>query len=153
MLIVSMQSYLEGRLQQYHGTGLKLVSPALHYQHPFCYLLAHTIHGIPISHGFSNPLPSSLSKQSILAQNFVFESRWFNFWRGSQKRLIASFDMNKRFDIAFARRQTLNPGLALSEDKLHNIKKLEVCWSDSQILLAKTAQIQIFHACLKILSS
>lgn len=131
-LIVSLQSYLEGRLRKCHGTGLKLVSPIVRFLHPSCYSMAHGIHGLPMSHGFSSPSPSSLdpSEYRTLAQNFVFESRYFNFWRGSCRMLISSLDMNKRFGMAFARTQGLDARLSLSEADLDRIDRLTVLWRD-----------------------
>ncbi|KAI3475504.1 hypothetical protein L1887_63128 [Cichorium endivia] len=131
-LIVSLQSYLEGRLRKCHGTGLKLVSPSARFLHPSCYSMAHGIHGLPMSHGFSSPTPSSLdpSEYRTLAQNFVFESRYFNFWRASYRMLISSLDMNKRFGMAFARKQGLDDRLSLSEADLERIDRLTVQWRD-----------------------
>lgn len=103
-----------------------MISPRRHYLHPLCYSSAHAIHGVEASRGFSTSQPGSLEDFKKEAQQFVSESKFFNFFRRSDRRVIGSLGMNKHFGIAFVRKQ--DPRLSLAEHDLLKIEKLDVCW-------------------------
>lgn len=107
--IVLCQSYLDGSLLRCHGTGLRT---NLKWQHPLNWSYGHAIHGWLMSHGFNTPKPKYLKDMNKMAQNFTFESRFFNWWRVGDRRLIAGLDVNKSFGVEFARKQSVDERLS-----------------------------------------
>lgn len=67
---------LQGRLRTCHMTGLSLRSPEV----PIT-LIAHRIHGISFSSGFTTAVPTHCKQYSHSARNFIVESRAANWVR------------------------------------------------------------------------
>ena len=132
MLLVSKQPYLEARLKRCHGTGLELPSQAAYPGHPLSYSYGHAIHGALMNHGFSQPWPVSLTSRSTktLAQDFVLESRWFDYWRGSQRRIISSLDLNKHFGVGFSSHLQDHAFVNVDVERARKLKSLSLRQKD-----------------------
>ena len=130
MLAVLFQSFFGGKIQQCHGTGLRMHTPhPKGHPHPCQYLIGHAIHGIPLSHGFSDSTLDSINAQwKKMAQNFNFELRYFNYWRHGNWRTIASLDLNKSFGIAFSKLQKLDKQLLFTKEELKSLAEKKVGW-------------------------
>ncbi|EPQ28639.1 uncharacterized protein PFL1_03942 [Pseudozyma flocculosa PF-1] len=112
------------------GTGLPLVFGDA--GHPLAGSIGHSVHGIPMAHGYRTPAPRQLaSDYHRPADNVSVESWTWNLWRGSNRCLRAALELNKLFGLAWMR--SIHPegpfsALALDSADLARIETLSVSW-------------------------